>query len=66
MLIAIPALAVVGCAITLWLALSHPDTLVLDVERYQEIRAGLRAEQPVIWSEAHDVPPAPANPDGER
>lgn len=64
-LIAIPALAVVGSAITLWLALSHPDTLVLDVERYQQIRAGLRAEQQAT-GEARDASPAPASRDGER
>ena len=64
-LIAIPALAVVGSAVTLWLALRHPDTLVLDVERYREIRAGLRAEQQP-GSEARDATPAPASSDGER
>lgn len=64
-LIAIPAAAVAGSAVTLWLALSRPDTVVLDAERYQQIRAELRAEpQP-----AEDAPRAAAassGRDGER
>ena len=42
-LIAFPLLAVVGCAITIWLALSHPDYLVVDEHEYQQIEAGLEA-----------------------
>ena len=42
-LIAFPLLAVVGCAITIWLALSHPDYLVVDEQEYQQIEAGLEA-----------------------
>jgi hypothetical protein len=43
-LIAIPALTVIGSGITLWLALTHPETLVVDEGRYQEIRSELRAQ----------------------
>lgn len=30
LIIAIPALTVVGCMLTIWLAISHPDLLVKD------------------------------------
>lgn len=43
-LIAIPAVAVIASLATLYLALANPDYVVLDVERYQEIRAELRAQ----------------------
>lgn len=64
-LIAIPALAVVGGAVTLWLALSHPDALVLDVERYQKVRAELQA-QPVPADAGNVNADVPADGGGER
>jgi hypothetical protein len=63
--IAIPALTVVACAVTLWLALSRPDTVVVDPDRYQQIRAGLRA-QPDSESVEPAGPGAPADGDGDR
>lgn len=43
-IIAIPGSAVIGGLITLWLALTHPEALVVDQNEYQEIRDGLRAQ----------------------
>jgi len=43
-LIAIPALTVIACAITLWLALTHPDYLVVEDDDYQAVKAGLQAQ----------------------
>jgi hypothetical protein len=51
--IAIPAIAVIGGMFTLYLAISHPDPLVIDDGQYREIRSGLQA-QPTEDS----VPPA--------
>ena len=45
-LIAIPLLTVIASGITLWLALSRPDTLVVDEVQYQQIRDELRAQTP--------------------
>lgn len=42
-LIAIPLATVVACAVTLWLAISHPDYLVLDEQQYQAVSEGLKA-----------------------
>jgi len=57
-LIAFPLIAVVGCAITLWLALSHPDYLVVDEQEYQQIEAGLEAAN----AAPTDVSPEPVHP----
>jgi hypothetical protein len=44
-IIAIPSAAVIGGMVTLWLALSHPETLVVDETEYQQIRDELRAQE---------------------
>jgi hypothetical protein len=43
LLIALPVTAIVGCAITIWLALSHPDYTVVDEYESQQVESGLRA-----------------------
>ncbi|MDX1461386.1 MAG: FixH family protein [Xanthomonadales bacterium] len=43
-LIAIPAAAVIGSMIVLWLAVSRPDPLVVEPGQYQQIRDELRAQ----------------------
>lgn len=45
-LIAIPALTIIASAITLWLAISRPDPLVLEDEDYRRVQAELRAQDP--------------------
>jgi len=42
--ISIPALAVVGGLFTLYLAVTHPDPLVVDEGRYDQLRAELQAQ----------------------
>ena len=42
--IAIPATAVIGGFVTLYLAVSNPDPLVIDDARYRELRSELVAE----------------------
>lgn len=43
-IIAIPAAAVIMGAITFYLAVSHPDYLVVEEEQYREIKSELRAQ----------------------
>jgi len=43
-LIALPLSAVVGSMISLWLALSHPDLLVVDEIEYSKIKSAIKAE----------------------
>lgn len=42
--IAIPAVAVIGGLFTLYLAITHPDPLVLDDRQYRELRSELSAD----------------------
>lgn len=42
-IIALPAAAVVGCSITIWLAITRPDFVIVDDGLYQQIRAELQA-----------------------
>ncbi|MEJ8568316.1 FixH family protein [Elongatibacter sediminis] len=67
-LIAIPAITVVACGVTLWLALSRPETVVLDLNRYEEVKAALKA-QPAASGVPADRPgsgPGADDGDGER
>jgi len=43
-LIAIPLAAVIASAVTLWLALSRPDHIVVDDVEYERLRAELRGQ----------------------
>jgi hypothetical protein len=43
-LIAIPLLTVIASAATLWLALSHPDYLVIETPEYEQVQGQLRAQ----------------------
>jgi len=45
-IIALPASAVVAGFVTLWLALSNPDHLVVDDQEYQRINSELKAQAP--------------------
>ena len=42
-LIAIPALTIFASAITIWLAVSRPDPLVVDGDEYRRVQSGMRA-----------------------
>ncbi|HKX55461.1 MAG TPA: FixH family protein, partial [Xanthomonadales bacterium] len=54
LLIALPAIAVIGCAITIWLALSRPDHLVMDQQQYQQLEADLHAREAVQATAGQD------------
>lgn len=45
MVIAIPLLTVIASGFTFWLAVSHPDYLVLKEEDYAEVSSELRVQQ---------------------
>lgn len=45
-IIALPASAVVAGFITLWLAVSNPDHLVVDDEEYRRLNSELKAQAP--------------------
>jgi hypothetical protein len=58
-LIAIPLLTVIASAFTFWLAVSHPDYLVVEAPEYQEVKSELRAEstpEPVTAAQAANQP----------
>jgi len=59
-LIAIPLLTVVASAATLWLALSHPDYLVIESPEYEQVQEQLRAQT------AHRPDKATEQANGER
>ena len=68
--IAVPAIAVFGGLFTLYLAVTHPDPLVVDDRQYQELReelgaqpASASAEEPA--REARNDQ-APGHQDGDR
>jgi hypothetical protein len=50
-IIAIPALSVIGGFVTLWLALTHPETLVIDEGEYHKVRGELRAQDHPVKSD---------------
>lgn len=63
--IAIPAIAVAGGLFTLYLAISHPDPLVVDDGQYREIRSELQA-QPAGDASSPAAPGAREDQDGEH
>lgn len=53
-IIALPASAVVASFITLWLAISNPDPLVIEHDDYQQLNSELKAQAPAQTSEKED------------
>ena len=45
-IIALPATAVIASFITLWIAISNPDTMVLTDSEYQHLNSELKAQAP--------------------
>ncbi len=43
-IIALPAAAVAGGLLTLWIAMSNPDRLVIDEDEYSRLRSSLKAQ----------------------
>ena len=50
-IIALPASVVVASFITLWLAISNPDHLIIDDNEYQRLNSDLKAQEPAQDSE---------------
>ena len=46
-IIALPACAVIAGFITLWLAVSRPDYLVVDEDEYRRLKSELKAQAPL-------------------
>ncbi len=59
LIIALPGITIVGCAITIWLALTRPDYRVVDEQGYQQLQSGFHAQQ------ADGNPSAPGQDDGD-
>ena len=51
-IIALPASAVIASFISLWLAVSNPDHLVVDEQEYQQLRSELKAQTPANENKA--------------
>ena len=54
-IIALPASVVIASFITLWLAISNPDQLVIKDDEYQRLRGELKAQAPTQEPEAVDA-----------
>ena len=50
-IIALPASAVIASFISLWLAISNPDHLIVTEDEYQQLRSELKAQTAVQESE---------------
>lgn len=46
-IIALPASAVIASFVSLWLAVSNPDYLVVSDDEYQQLKSELKAQAPV-------------------
>jgi len=64
--IAIPAAAVIMGVITFYLAVSHPDYLVVEDEQYSEIKSELRAQPPSDEIPASRTDSEAGSEDGEH
>ena len=45
-IIALPASVVIASFVTLWLAVTHPDHLVIDEDQYRNLKSELKAQAP--------------------
>jgi len=64
--IAIPAAAVIMGVITFYLAVSHPDYLVVEEDQYRDIKSELRARTPSKASPVSSTAPETGSEDGEH
>lgn len=46
-IIALPTAAVIASFVSLWLAISHPDQLVVTEDEYRQLKGELKAQSPV-------------------
>jgi hypothetical protein len=54
-IIALPASAVIASFISLWLAVSNPETLVVTENEYRQLKSELKAQVPVKQNKATEV-----------
>jgi hypothetical protein len=54
-IIALPASAVIASFITLWLAISHPDHLVVDEAAYRQLKSELKAQAPAEGKKENQI-----------
>ena len=59
-IIALPTAAVIGSFVSLWLAVSHPDYLVVSEGQYQQIKNELKAQ--TTEKEKQDTQEDPSGP----
>jgi len=59
-IIALPTAAVIGSFVSLWLAVSHPDYLVVSEGQYQQIKSELKAQ--TTEKEKQDTQKDPSGP----
>jgi len=62
-IIALPATAVIASFVTLYLAISRPDYIVVDDEAYQRLNSELKAQAPVQQKEQENDQGKSDNPD---
>ena len=60
-IIALPMTAVIASFITLWLAISHPDHLVVEEDEYQQLHSDLKAQNST-QSTTEDINAEPDTP----
>jgi len=54
-IIALPTSAVIASFISLWLAISNPDQLVVDEDEYRQLNSELKAQLPVKKEQKSDT-----------
>ena len=62
-IIALPAAAVIASFITLWLAISRPDYLVVDDDEYRRLNSELKAQAPEEEEKEDATGKSEQNPD---
>ena len=62
-IIALPSAAVIASFITLWLAISNPDPLVVDDNEYQRLNSELKAQAPGQSHTEDETAKSESNPD---
>ncbi len=64
-LIALPASAVIASLYTLYLAVTHPDPVIIDQQQYRQLDRELKVQRPAArkpWNSVTSEATAPADP----
>ena len=54
-IIALPASVVIASFVTLWLAITHPDHLVVDEDQYRNLKSELKAQAPQQKNKENEI-----------